>query len=179
DPRTTRSPTSARRSRGCSPRVRSRRQCNSPTGCRIGGRWTGRGTNPPRPLLPGERLRDATARRGHRMRPGDALEPPERFREAVATELEEWTEEVARKVLRLEAGAAAVVWLLDGGNARQKSARLLPSDGREERIAKYERHLHNLLTSTLHELERLQARRKGEAVPPPALADVNVIVGNG
>jgi len=48
------------------------------------------------------------------------------------------------------------------------------SDGREERIAKYERHLHNLLTSTLHELERFQARREGEALPPPAVADVHV-----
>jgi len=49
-------------------------------------------------------------------------------------------------------------------------------DGREERIAKYERHLHSLLTSTLHELERLQARREGEPVPPPVVADVNVTV---
>ena len=36
--------------------------------------------------------------------------------------------------------------------------------------------LHNLLTSTLHELERLQAPREGEAVPLPAVADVNVTV---
>ena len=37
-------------------------------------------------------------------------------------------------------------------------------------------HLHNVLTSTLHELERLQARREGEAVPAPAVADVNLTV---
>jgi hypothetical protein len=53
---------------------------------------------------------------------------------------------------------------------------MLPSGGQDERVAKYERHLHNLLTSTLHELERLQARRDGEAVPPPAVADVNVTI---
>ena len=49
----------------------------------------------------------------------------------------------------------------------------------DERIAKYERHLHGLLTSTLHELERLQARREGEVVPPPAVADLNVTVDTG
>ena len=56
---------------------------------------------------------------------------------------------------------------------------MLPGGGRDERVAKYERHLHNLLTSTLHELERLQARREGESVPPPAVADVNVTVDTG
>jgi hypothetical protein len=56
---------------------------------------------------------------------------------------------------------------------------LLPSDGRDERIAKYERHLHNLFTSTLHELERLQARREGQAVPPPAVADLNLTLDTG
>ena len=51
--------------------------------------------------------------------------------------------------------------------------------GRDERISRYERHLHNLLTSTLHEPERLQARRDGEAVPPPAAADIHVSVEAG
>jgi hypothetical protein len=54
-----------------------------------------------------------------------------------------------------------------------------PATGRDERIAEYERHLHNLLTSTLHELERLQACREGEPVPPPAVADVNVTLNTG
>jgi len=64
-------------------------------------------------------------------------------------------------------------------NPSNPSPTLLLSDGKDERIAKYERHLHNLLTSTLHELERLQARRQGESVPPPVVADVNVIIENG
>lgn len=59
---------------------------------------------------------------------------------------------------------------------RKRVAKLLPSDGRDERIAKYERHLHSLLTSTLHELERLQVRRTENTVPPPAIADVNVVI---
>jgi hypothetical protein len=48
-----------------------------------------------------------------------------------------------------------------------------------ERLAKYSQHLHTLLTSTLHELERLQARREGEPVAPPAVADVHVTVDTG
>jgi hypothetical protein len=46
----------------------------------------------------------------------------------------------------------------------------------DQPIVKCERHLHNLLTATLHELERLQARRAGDAVVPPAMADVNLTV---
>jgi hypothetical protein len=114
-----------------------------------------------------------------RLYAGYAQEPPERFKEAVLIELEEWAEELARKVRRLEGEAVAVARLLDGGKARQKAAKLLPGDGRDERIAKYERHLHNLLTSTLHELERLQARREGEPMLPPAVADVTVTLDAG
>lgn len=105
-----------------------------------------------------------------------ARESLERFTEAVGAELEQWAEELTRQVRRLEGESAAVARLLDTGTARKQAAKQLPADGREERIAKYERHLHSLLTSTLHELERLQARREGETVPPPAVADVNVTV---
>ena len=69
--------------------------------------------------------------------------------------------------------------LLDGRVARKQTAKLLPGDGRDERIARYERHLHGLLTSTVHELERLRTRREGGVVPPPAVADVNVTVDVG
>lgn len=93
--------------------------------------------------------------------------------------MEEWAEELTRKVGRLEGQSNAVAALLDEGSARKQAGKLLPGDGRDERIAKYERHLHNLLTSTLHELERSQARREGEAVPPPAVADVNVTLDSG
>ncbi len=74
---------------------------------------------------------------------------------------------------------ASLARFLDSRAERKRAAKLLPGDGRDERIAKYERHLHSLLTSTLHELERLQARREGEAVPPPAVADINVTIDTG
>jgi hypothetical protein len=105
-----------------------------------------------------------------------AEESLERFGEAVRVELEEWFEELTRTVRRLERDEAAVVWLLDDGKMRKQPAQVPHSSGGDERVVKYERHLHNLLTSTLHELERLQARREGELIPPPAVADVNVTV---
>jgi hypothetical protein len=82
---------------------------------------------------------------------GCAGESPERFREEVRVWVEE-AEELTRKVRRLEAEAAAIVQLLDGGETRNQVVNLLPKEGRDERIAKYERHLHSLLTSTIHEL---------------------------
>ncbi len=108
-----------------------------------------------------------------------AHESPEQLWESVRVGLEEWAEDCGRKVRRLEREAAALTRLLEDGTARKQNAKLLPTDGREERIAKYERHLHSLLTSTLHELERFQARREGESVPPPAVADVNVTIDTG
>jgi hypothetical protein len=117
--------------------------------------------------------------RGLAVYAGYAQEDEARFRRAVGADLDEWAEDLNRKVVRLEREVAALVWLLDGSAEQNRVARVLPADGRDERIAKYERHLHGLLTSMLHELERLQARREGEVVPPPAVADVNVTVDAG
>ncbi|VTS01840.1 Uncharacterized protein OS=Rubrobacter xylanophilus (strain DSM 9941 / NBRC 16129) GN=Rxyl_1596 PE=4 SV=1 [Gemmata massiliana] len=103
-------------------------------------------------------------------------EPVELFAEHVRAELESRAEELGRKGQRLEREATAVARFLDGRSDRSRSARLLPANGCDERIAKYERHLHGLLTSTLHELERLQARREGANVPPPAAAEVNLVL---
>jgi hypothetical protein len=116
--------------------------------------------------------------RGLALYAGFTGEPPERFAEEVRAEVEERAEELGRKVRRLEREEKAVARLLDG-SAGVRAEYLLPSGGRDERVAKYERHLHNLLTSTLHELERLQARREGELVPPPAVADVSVTIDAG
>ena len=104
-------------------------------------------------------------RRGLLVYAGYAQESAEQFTALVRADLEERAEERERSVRRLEREEAAVVRRLDSEIARKQTAKLLPADGRDERIAKYERHLHNLLTSSLHELERLQARREGELVP--------------
>lgn len=84
--------------------------------------------------------------------------------------------ELNRTIARLEREIAAVEKHLEFGNAAKKAEELLPGEGRDERIAKYERHLHAMLTSTLHELERLQARRGGEVLPLPAVGEITVTV---
>jgi hypothetical protein len=49
---------------------------------------------------------------------------------------------------------------------KERSARLVASDERVlERIPRYEAHLHRQLIRTMHELEALQARRRGEVTP--------------
>lgn len=118
-------------------------------------------------------------RRGLGVYAGFTEESVAEFVEGVRTDIAERAEELARAVRRLERDEAALVRLLEAGAAWARAAHLLPADGSEERVAKYERHLHSLLTSTLHELERLQARRGGEAVPPPVVADVNLTLDAG
>ena len=46
----------------------------------------------------------------------------------------------------------------------QRELRILPSDHHLERITKQERHFHRQALQTLHEIEALQARRKGHPV---------------
>ena len=46
----------------------------------------------------------------------------------------------------------------------QRELRILPSDPHLERITKQERHFHRQALQTLHEIEALQARRKGHPV---------------
>lgn len=61
--------------------------------------------------------------------------------------------------------------------SRAADAALLLPEPVTERIIKYEKHLHAQLTSTLHELERLQARRGGMPVVPPIVADIQATIG--
>ncbi len=56
-------------------------------------------------------------------------------------------------------------------------AELLPGNGVDERVVRYESHLGKQLSTTLHELERLQALRAGRAVAPPVAVDVTVTAG--
>jgi hypothetical protein len=52
--------------------------------------------------------------------------------------------------------------------------RLFPEPGVLERVIRYETHLHRQLVQTMHELEALQARRRGEVTQ---LARLDVTVG--
>lgn len=59
---------------------------------------------------------------------------------------------------------------------RLASSTLLSSEKVTDRVIKYERHFDILLTSTLHELERQQARRSGKPVVPAIVADIQLHV---
>jgi hypothetical protein len=52
---------------------------------------------------------------------------------------------------------------LNGFGARLD--RIFPMSDSLERVQKYEAHLHRIFLKDLHELEALQARRRGEATP--------------
>ncbi|MDZ4278128.1 MAG: hypothetical protein U1B78_03200 [Dehalococcoidia bacterium] len=55
--------------------------------------------------------------------------------------------------------------------AERQQGRLLPSDSDLERVMRYGSHLHRQWVQTLHELEALQARRRGE---PAHLARLDI-----
>lgn len=57
---------------------------------------------------------------------------------------------------------------------RWKRTHLLPDEGTLDKVSKYESTLERSLFRTLHELERIQAARAGEAVPLPAVAEISV-----
>jgi hypothetical protein len=100
---------------------------------------------------------------------------PESFRARLVFELDSLLEQLTRLGRKQELGAIEPV--RDVGPVRRSCAGVLLTVEVDERLARYERHLHTLLSSTLRELERLQARREGKN-PPPA-ADVNVTLNAG
>lgn len=104
---------------------------------------------------------------------------PADFRAEVQGALDAKRAGFARELTRREAEAAALVRRAESERQRAADAALLPPDQVTDRVMKYEKHLHGLLTSTLHELERLQARRAGAAVLPPAVADLHVHLTGG
>jgi hypothetical protein len=58
-----------------------------------------------------------------------------------------------------------------------RRSHLVAPDQTLEKITRYETTLERSLHKTLHELQRLQAARQGQAVSPPAVLDVDVSVG--
>lgn len=101
------------------------------------------------------------------------------FRAEVQAVLDARRDAFARDVDRLEADVAGLVRRAERERRRAADSALLPPDTVIEKVMKYEKHLHSQLTSTLHELERLQARRGGMPVLPPVVADLHVSVVGG
>jgi hypothetical protein len=59
---------------------------------------------------------------------------------------------------------------------RKRAHLLLPEGESEGKVLRYENHLSRQLYQALHELQRLQAARDGQPVPPPAAVEVGVNV---
>jgi hypothetical protein len=57
--------------------------------------------------------------------------------------------------------------------------RILPDGDTLQKVSRYEAHLSRQLYQALHELQRLQAGRAGQPVPPPAALDVTVDAPEG
>jgi hypothetical protein len=97
-------------------------------------------------------------------------------------ELEEFldgeVERLDREVRTTESEITALTRRAETERGRRAAAALLPTTEQVDKIIRYEKHLHALLTSLLHELERLQARREGAVVAPPVVADVRVTVNH-
>jgi len=81
------------------------------------------------------------------------------FRVDVQNVIDKRVDALLRTVKQPEAEHAAVIRRAETGRSRAADAALLPRDQIAERLMEYERHLYGQLTSTFHELERVQDRR--------------------
>lgn len=87
--------------------------------------------------------------------------------------LEVATDSARRDVIRKEQAAEQVERDLE----RMNRERLLPDEKTLEKVSRYEAHLSRLMFKALHELEALQVRRSGGAVPLARL-DVDGLAGD-
>lgn len=62
----------------------------------------------------------------------------------------------------------------DAEDKTRRAAAMLPNDDVVEKFVRYESALQRQLYRAMNQLERLQRRRRGEAVPPPIVMDVSV-----
>jgi hypothetical protein len=63
--------------------------------------------------------------------------------------------------------------------SRLQRERMLPGEETLQKITRYEAHLSRQLYQALHELQRLQAVRAGEAVPAPSALDITLDASGG
>lgn len=117
----------------------------------------------------------ALRERGHKAKTAGQvrqwLQEAAKFRNMTAESLFEGVvEQVYRDLDKAKKEHSRLIRVL---NQYQRS-RLLPTDGESQKIQRYESHLERSLYKALHELQRLQAARRGLPVPPPIVVDVDV-----
>jgi hypothetical protein len=99
---------------------------------------------------------------------------PERLLARAVRTRQETQEENRAKAKQLEREAKELRRRLREREGRLRQRRMLPDGNTLERLTRYEAHLQRQMLQALHELQRLQAARSGEGVPPPAALDVTV-----
>jgi hypothetical protein len=87
--------------------------------------------------------------------------------------------EGCREVKQLGAKVRSLRRQVETKADRVKRQRILPDGETLQKVSRYEAHLSRQLYQALHELQRLQAARAGQVVPPPAALDVTLDAGEG
>jgi hypothetical protein len=100
----------------------------------------------------------------------------ERIARLTARGLDEYHDDLRRSVAELAAEVRALQERRRMRVERHRARLLLPEGDGEGKVLRYESHLSRQLFQTLHELQRLQAAREGQPVPPPAVVEVGVNV---
>jgi hypothetical protein len=90
--------------------------------------------------------------------PDQLREKPLLFTQEEFDGLQKWLAEALAEVEQIQSRMRARV-------ERERRERLLPSEKEMERLSRYEAHLSRELYKALHELEALQARRRGQPAP--------------
>jgi hypothetical protein len=102
---------------------------------------------------------------------------PERLLERACTVRREKQEEAREAIHKLRARAKDLRRRLAARRDQAVRECLLPDVTTLQKVTRYEAHLSRQMTQALHELQRLQAARAGQQVPPPAALDVTLDAG--
>jgi hypothetical protein len=99
---------------------------------------------------------------------------PEKVLGRALRERERIQAEGRQECRRLQREAAQLERQVRAQQERTRQRRMLPDAPTLDKVMRYEAHVSRQMLQALHTLERLQAARAGEPVPPPAALDVTV-----
>jgi hypothetical protein len=103
---------------------------------------------------------------------------PEQLVALAARGIEDHRDDRQRQVKELAAEVRGLRQRHQRQVERKRAYLLLPEGDAEGKVLRYENHLSRQLFQALHELQRLQAARDGQPVPPPVAVEVGVNVAN-
>jgi hypothetical protein len=100
--------------------------------------------------------------------------PPDKLRARAVKARQEVQDKGKAEVQELERQAKDLRRRVRVQEERARQRLLLPDENTLGKVTRYEAHLSRQMLQALHTLERLQAARAGQPVPPPAALDVTV-----